>query len=178
MSGQNTILTAANAAQHGAFDYLPKPFDIDALTSLVQRALKAPPKTSARAINPESQKAISDAGLPLIGRSDAMQEVYRIIAKVMNTDLTVLIEGESGTGKELAARAIHQLGSAKMASSLRWTWQRFLRWRSIASCSGQMESRVQSTRRAARFTSMRSAICRPRRRPNSSNFCGMQMARA
>ncbi len=113
MSGQNTILTAASAAQHGAYDYLPKPFDIDVLTSLVQRALKAPPKLSTRAINPESQKAISDAGLPLIGRSDAMQEVYRIIAKVMNTDLTVLIEGESGTGKELAARAIHQLGTAK-----------------------------------------------------------------
>ncbi|MAN45028.1 MAG: nitrogen regulation protein NR(I) [Hyphomonas sp.] len=113
MSGQNTILTAASAAQHGAFDYLPKPFDIDMLSGLVQRALKSQPKVSARSINPESQKAISDAGLPLIGRSDAMQEVYRIIAKVMNTDLTVLIEGESGTGKELAARAIHQLGDAK-----------------------------------------------------------------
>jgi two-component system nitrogen regulation response regulator GlnG len=113
MSGQNTILTAASAAEHGAFDYLPKPFDIDMLSSLVQRALKSAPKSSNRAINPEAQKAISDAGLPLIGRSDAMQEVYRIIAKVMNTELTVLIEGESGTGKELAARAIHQLGAAK-----------------------------------------------------------------
>ena len=113
MSGQNTILTAASAAQHGAFDYLPKPFDIDALSGLVERALKVKGKPVTRTINPESQKAISDAGLPLIGRSDAMQEVYRIIAKVMNTDLTVLIEGESGTGKELAARAIHQLGDAK-----------------------------------------------------------------
>ncbi len=112
MSGQNTILTAASAAEHGAFDYLPKPFDIDALSSLVSRALKASPKPD-RSINPEAQKAVHDAGLPLIGRSDAMQEVYRIIAKVMNTDLTVLIEGESGTGKELAARAIHQLGTSK-----------------------------------------------------------------
>jgi two-component system nitrogen regulation response regulator GlnG len=60
MSGQNTILTAANAAQHGAFDYLPKPFDIDALTSLVQRALKAPPKTSARPSirNPRKRSAM------------------------------------------------------------------------------------------------------------------------
>lgn len=114
MSGQNTILTAASAAQHGAFDYLPKPFDIDALSGLVDRAMKSPPKQSARkSINPEAQQAINDAGLPLIGRSEAMQEVYRIIARVMNTDLTVLIEGESGTGKELAARAIHQLGESK-----------------------------------------------------------------
>ncbi|MFN7054097.1 sigma 54-interacting transcriptional regulator [Hyphomonas sp.] len=112
MSGQNTILTAASAAEHGAFDYLPKPFDIDVLSSLVRRALKSAP-ASERAINPEAQKAAYDAGLPLIGRSDAMQEVYRLIAKVMNTDLTVLIEGESGTGKELAARAIHQLGQSK-----------------------------------------------------------------
>ena len=112
MSGQNTILTAASAAEHGAFDYLPKPFDIDMLSSLVRRALKASPALE-RAIHPDAQKAVADAGLPLIGRSDAMQEVYRLIAKVMNTDLTVLIEGESGTGKELAARAIHQLGHSK-----------------------------------------------------------------
>lgn len=112
MSGQNTILTAASAAEHGAFDYLPKPFDIDMLSSLVRRALKSSPAPE-RAIHPEAQKAVADAGLPLIGRSDAMQEVYRLIAKVMNTDLTVLIEGESGTGKELAARAIHQLGHSK-----------------------------------------------------------------
>lgn len=112
MSGQNTILTAASAARHGAFDYLPKPFDIDQLVSLVERALKPVNKSSSN-IMPNSQKAISDAGLPLIGRSDMMQEVYRIITKVMNTDLTVLIEGESGTGKELAGRAIHELGQAR-----------------------------------------------------------------
>ena len=110
MSGQNTILTAASAARHGVYDYLPKPFDIDQLTSLVGRALKGPPKkdTSTR-----SAKGEAETNLPLIGRSDPMQEVYRIISRVMNTDLTVLIEGESGTGKELAARAIHQLGSGE-----------------------------------------------------------------
>ncbi|MEL6473112.1 MAG: sigma 54-interacting transcriptional regulator [Pseudomonadota bacterium] len=113
MSGQNTILTAASAAEHGAFDYLPKPFDIDVLTSLVERALKSPDKT--RKVSREAQKSVTDAGLPLIGRSDAMQDVYRIIARVMRTDLTVLIEGESGTGKELAARAIHQLGDKSEA---------------------------------------------------------------
>ncbi|MEQ9314315.1 MAG: sigma-54 dependent transcriptional regulator [Henriciella sp.] len=108
MSGQNTILTAASAARHGVFDYLPKPFDIDQLSSLVGRALKGPVKRDAASL-----KSDGDASLPLIGRSDPMQEVYRIISRVMNTDLTVLIEGESGTGKELAAQAIHQLGTGK-----------------------------------------------------------------
>ncbi|MEO1305300.1 MAG: sigma-54 dependent transcriptional regulator [Pseudomonadota bacterium] len=109
MSGQNTILTAASAAQHGAYDYLPKPFDIDQLTDLVGRALTD--KKPAQAI--AAKQANGDgaqAGLPLVGRSGVMQDVYRIISRVMNTDLTVLIEGESGTGKELAARAIHDLG--------------------------------------------------------------------
>lgn len=106
MSGQNTILTAASAARHGVFDYLPKPFDINQLSSLVGRALKGPARKDAESLRPEGE-----GNLPLIGRSDPMQEVYRIISRVMNTDLTVLIEGESGTGKELAAQAIHELGS-------------------------------------------------------------------
>ncbi len=105
MSGQNTILTAASAAQHGVFDYLPKPFDLDHLTDLVDRALKGPAK--AQTVRPVTT---DDPSLPLTGRSEPMQDVYRIITKVMNTDLTILIEGESGTGKELAARAIHDLG--------------------------------------------------------------------
>ncbi len=104
MSGQNTILTAASAAQHGVFGYLPKPFDIDQLVDLVDRALKGLAKTKPTASS-------AGSSLPLTGRSEPMQEVYRIISKVMSTDLTVLIEGESGTGKELAARAIHDLGN-------------------------------------------------------------------
>jgi two-component system nitrogen regulation response regulator GlnG len=109
MSGQNTILTAASAARHGVFDYLPKPFDIDQLTELVGRALKRAPKKEATGA--DTQSGHSENSPPLIGRSDPMQEVYRIISRVMNTDLTVLIEGESGTGKELAAQAIHELGN-------------------------------------------------------------------
>ena len=111
MSGQNTILTAASAAQHGAYDYLPKPFDIDQLTDLVGRAL-----SDAKPVNAAAKKSAGDSGgngLPLVGRSAVMQDVYRIISRVMNTDLTVLIEGESGTGKELAARAIHDLGQTR-----------------------------------------------------------------
>lgn len=109
MSGQNTILTAASAAQHGVFDYLPKPFDIDQLADLVGRALKGTSRAKAKL----PMVSEEDQALPLTGRSEPMQEVYRIITKVMNTDLTVLIEGESGTGKELAARAIHQLGDGE-----------------------------------------------------------------
>ena len=109
MSGQNTILTAASAAQHGAYDYLPKPFDIDQLTDLVGRALSDAKPAAAK----KSTNETGGNGLPLVGRSAVMQDVYRIISRVMNTDLTVLIEGESGTGKELAARAIHDLGQTR-----------------------------------------------------------------
>ena len=112
MSGQNTILTAASAAQHGAYDYLPKPFDIDQLTDLVDRALTdSKPATASAGKRVDSDS--SNNGLPLVGRSAVMQDVYRTISRVMNTDLTVLIEGESGTGKELAARAIHDLGQTR-----------------------------------------------------------------
>lgn len=111
MSGQNTILTAASAAQHGAYDYLPKPFDIDQLTDLVGRALQDTKAAAAPAKKTSSDT--NNSGLPLVGRSAVMQDVYRTISRVMNTDLTVLIEGESGTGKELAARAIHDLGQTR-----------------------------------------------------------------
>ncbi|MEO1568291.1 MAG: sigma-54 dependent transcriptional regulator [Pseudomonadota bacterium] len=108
MSAQNTILTAATAAEQGAYEYLPKPFDIDALVDTVRRALKAP--KSSQDLAPASRQTANDATLPLIGRSDVMQEVYRIMTRVMSTDLPILIEGEAGTGKSLAARAIHDLG--------------------------------------------------------------------
>ncbi len=114
MSGQNTILTAASAAEHGAFDYLPKPFDISSLTDLVSRALKRR-GGGVRKIDRETRQAERDAVLPLIGRSETMQDVYRVVSRVMNTGLTVLIEGEAGTGKELAARAIHDLGQHNAA---------------------------------------------------------------
>src|SRR5882724_9492854 len=106
MSAQNTILTAITAAERGAFDYLPKPFDLKELTSVVQRALAMPhPGTEqSQAQDPREER------LPLIGRSAAMQEIYRVIARLTQTDLTVMIMGESGTGKELVARALHDYG--------------------------------------------------------------------
>ena len=105
LSAQNTLSTAVRATERGAFEYLPKPFDLDELARAVADALALTRRGEpAPAVQSEHET------LPLIGRSAAMQEVYRTIARVVPTDLTVLILGESGTGKELVARAIHDLG--------------------------------------------------------------------
>lgn len=104
LSAQNTLTTAVRATEVGAYDYLPKPFDLDALTRAVRAAMDRGEPSRRDALDD------ADAALPLIGRSSAMQDVYRIIARVVSNDLTVLISGESGTGKELVAQAIHDLG--------------------------------------------------------------------
>ena len=107
MSAQSTLLTAVKAAERGAFEYLPKPFDLRELVGVVERALRVPhPAPPAAEEEPEEQ-------LPLIGRSPAMQDIYRAIARLMGTDLTVMITGESGTGKELVARALHDFGKRR-----------------------------------------------------------------
>jgi two-component system, NtrC family, nitrogen regulation response regulator GlnG len=107
MSAQNTLLTAVKAAERGAFEYLPKPFDLRELVGLVERALNQPPPALA------AERQIEQERLPIIGRSPAMQEIYRILARLMGTDLTVLITGESGTGKELVAKALHDYGKRR-----------------------------------------------------------------
>jgi two-component system nitrogen regulation response regulator GlnG len=107
MSAQNTLLTAVNAADAGAFEYISKPFDLDDVTSAARRALSRPADAEA---SKAQARAMRDERLPLIGRSAPMQEVYRTIARLVGADLTVLILGESGTGKELVARALHELG--------------------------------------------------------------------
>src|SRR5919197_172345 len=83
MSAQNTLLTAVKATERGAFEYLPKPFDLKELVNVVERAL-AP----ARAPAAEDAPAPSEEKLPLIGRSPAMQDIYRVLARLMGTDLT------------------------------------------------------------------------------------------
>lgn len=108
MSAQNTLATAVRATENGAFEYLPKPFDINKLAKVVSAALE---HTNGKA--PHRTETSDGDGLPLIGRSQAMQDVYRTIARVVPTDLTVLILGESGTGKELVARALHDLGGRR-----------------------------------------------------------------
>ncbi|MCS6985839.1 MAG: nitrogen regulation protein NR(I) [Sphingomonadaceae bacterium] len=104
MSAQNTLSTAVRATERGAFEYLPKPFDIHELCRAVDAALEGRQRPRA-----EPQPAPPD-DIPMIGRSAPMQEVYRTIARIVPTDLTVLVLGESGTGKELVARALHDLG--------------------------------------------------------------------
>ena len=108
MSAQNTILTAINAAERGAFDYLPKPFDLKELTAIVQRALASRVEKKEFAAPEETEDR-----LPLVGRSAAMQEIYRVIARLTQSDLTVMLTGESGTGKELVARALHDYGKRR-----------------------------------------------------------------
>jgi two-component system nitrogen regulation response regulator GlnG len=110
MSAQNTLLTAVKATERGAFEYLPKPFDLRELISVVDRALSEPAGAEAKA---RAAEADGEEQLPLIGRSQAMQEIYRVLARLMPTDLTVMIYGESGTGKELVARALHDYGKRR-----------------------------------------------------------------
>jgi len=110
MSAQNTLMTAVKATERGAFEYLPKPFDLRELVNVVERALTAP---KARVAVPDEEEVTAEEQLPLIGRSAAMQDIYRILARLMGTDLTVMITGESGTGKELVARALHDFGKRR-----------------------------------------------------------------
>ena len=110
MSAQNTLLTALKATERGAFEYLPKPFDLRELIAVVERALSEPEPAAKPRPAPELE---DEEPLPLIGRSAAMQEIYRVLARLMGTDLTAMIYGESGTGKELVARALHDYGKRR-----------------------------------------------------------------
>ncbi len=111
MSAQSTILTAIKAAERGAHEYLPKPFDLKELINVVQRALTNNQHVTSGAGG--QGEGEGEEALPLIGRSPAMQEIYRSLARLMQTDLTVMISGESGTGKELVARALHDYGKRR-----------------------------------------------------------------
>ena len=103
MSAQNTIMTAIRASERGAYEYLPKPFDLNELISIVGRALSEPkPRRAAEQEGGEGEK------IPLIGRSPAMQEIYRLVARLLQTDRTVRSGGEPGTGRERDARALEE----------------------------------------------------------------------
>ncbi|MXO85337.1 response regulator [Altererythrobacter aurantiacus] len=106
VSAQNTFDTAIRATDAKAFEYFPKPFDLD---ELVRAAVQA----TRRNRNQTVREVEGEDALPLIGTSQAMQQVFRMITRVMRNDLSVLVTGESGTGKELVAEAIHQLGSRR-----------------------------------------------------------------
>ena len=112
ISAQNTIMTAIKAAEAEAYDYLPKPFDLPDLMKRTARALER----SGPARRPAQTSSDSDGDrddLPLVGRTPVMQALYRVVARVMNTDLPVLIWGESGTGKSLIGKAIHDFSDRR-----------------------------------------------------------------
>jgi two-component system nitrogen regulation response regulator GlnG len=174
MSAQNTLLTAVRATERGAFDYLPKPFDLGHLVTMVKRALALPHTTE---FVHEEPNRIQEQ-LPIIGRSPAMQEIYRVIARLVGTDLTVMINGESGTGKELVAQAIHDYGKRRggpfvavnMAAIPRELIESELFGHEKGSFTGARS--VGSSRpRAAPCSSTRSATCRSRRRPGCYVSC-------
>lgn len=108
MSAQNTLETAVRASEINAFEYFPKPFDLNDLVLAVKQGID-----QRRATPAENLDTLSAANLPMIGRSAAMQDVYRMVARLLRNDLSVLISGESGTGKELVAEAIHNMGHRK-----------------------------------------------------------------
>jgi two-component system, NtrC family, nitrogen regulation response regulator GlnG len=107
MSAQNTFITAIKASERGAYEYLPKPFDLRELVAIVGRALAEPKRRR------EEPEAGPVEVMPIVGRSPAMQDIFRVLARLMQTDLTVMISGESGTGKELVAKALHDYGKRK-----------------------------------------------------------------
>jgi len=108
MSAQNTFMTAVRASEKGAYEYLPKPFDLQELAAVAGRAI-----SQARASRSDRAQPVEQERMPLVGRSAAMQDIYRVLARLMQTDLTLMISGESGTGKELVARALHDYGKRK-----------------------------------------------------------------
>jgi two-component system nitrogen regulation response regulator GlnG len=109
ISAQNTIMTAIQAAEAEAYDYLPKPFD---LPDLMKRSARALEKRRRMPLQRSETESTGD-DLPLVGRTQQMQALYRLVARVMNTDLAVMVIGESGTGKSLIARAIHDFSDRR-----------------------------------------------------------------
>ena len=99
MTAHSDLDSALESYEHGAWEYLPKPFDIEEAVSMVQRAT---------ATDDEKNEEFSESQAEVIGEAPAMQEVFRAIGKLSNSNSTVLLNGESGTGKELVARKIHK----------------------------------------------------------------------
>jgi two-component system nitrogen regulation response regulator GlnG len=110
MTAHGTMDTAVEAMHQGAYDYLTKPIDLDNTAALLERMLR--PKATTGIVSPsEPEVAGPHATTTIIGRSPAIQDVYKMIGLLTNNDVPVLIEGESGVGKELVARAIHDKGN-------------------------------------------------------------------
>ncbi len=107
MTAESSMKNAVEAMKRGAYDYLTKPFDLDALDAILLKAEKATTMSEEVHRLKDEVKSHYQVERSIIGNSRAMQEVYKVLGKVAPSDVTVLITGESGTGKELVARAIH-----------------------------------------------------------------------
>lgn len=120
ISAQNTIVTAIRATEAAAFDYLPKPFDLPDLMARSSQALSRRVRKSDLHPDPSSEtrsKApeATDPLMPLIGHAAVMQNLFRVIARVLNADLAVIVAGEAGVGKTMIARSFHELSDRKDA---------------------------------------------------------------
>lgn len=113
ISAQNTIVTAIRATEAAAFDYLPKPFDLPDLMAKANDALSRRPRKSAPSPETTPSRETADPALPLIGHAPAMQALFRMIARVLNSDLPVLLAGESGVGKTTIAQSFHDLSDRR-----------------------------------------------------------------
>jgi CheY-like chemotaxis protein len=170
MSAQNTFITAIKASERGAYEYLPKPFDLRELVAIVGRALAEPKRRR------EEPEAGPVEVMPIVGRSPAMQDIFRILARLMQTDLTVMISGESGTGKELVAKALHDYGKRKggpfVAINMAAIPRDLIATRRAPSPAPLPAPLVVSNRRKAEpCFSMKSATCRWRPKPVFYAFC-------
>ncbi|HEV2761800.1 MAG TPA: sigma-54 dependent transcriptional regulator [Pyrinomonadaceae bacterium] len=108
MTAFGSIDTAIRAVKEGAFDYVSKPFDLDTMVATVRRALAARPRERASAGEEDAEEL--EFSPQLVGRTPAMLEIYKLVARVSDSSSAVLVTGESGTGKELIARAVHTHG--------------------------------------------------------------------
>jgi two-component system, NtrC family, nitrogen regulation response regulator GlnG len=116
MTAESTMKNAVEAMKRGAYDYLTKPFDLDALDAIILKAQKASTASAEIQRLKEEIKDHYHLDRAIIGKSKPMQEIYKILGRVAPADVTVLITGESGTGKELVARAIH-FNSSRLGKS-------------------------------------------------------------
>ena len=116
ISAQNTIMTAIQASEADAYDYLPKPFDLPDLMKRCAKALSSKTKSnksSATKVIQSTNMYAVDEGLPIVGKTTLMQDLYRFVARLINSELPVMISGETGTGKTLVSRVLHEFSDRR-----------------------------------------------------------------
>ncbi|MDI2090284.1 sigma 54-interacting transcriptional regulator [Commensalibacter oyaizuii] len=106
ISALSTLSTAVQAEKENVFEYLPKPFDLEKLITTIKHALNIPKDHLA-------QHSLAEEKLPLVGKSSVMQNIYRMIARLSNLNLSIIISGENGTGKDVVAKALHDYGNKR-----------------------------------------------------------------